>query len=219
MGHVTSLDLAVLSSWRLELAELAMQGDSSELAGMKTWLAVGFRYMAEGRAVFQAIAAMQFKKTTGELTHVVNKGFPKGTLVGDRERLQESLGLLRNCYDNSDREGSEIIERGVKLADVYHNIRSTIFSSTAPIANAGPLLRGDFEGWYYAISRERFAGILPLHGITEGGLGAPPGVLLEKPTIQSPPPESNPASALGNPPTDESAPTKSVGKSKRTPPK
>lgn len=207
-GAVSSIDLRELPSWRVELAELSMPGD--EKPEVKHWIAVCLRYVAAGATVLQVVAALNVPQSTGELARVAITGLPKGQRVPDKERLRESLRILCNCPDLTGSAAEDIAAEGSKLADVYHDVLGALFSNQQAMPIPGPVVKGEYHGWRYSVSRERFAAVLDLPVIGGGGLGPPPAL----PGESAEPKEPKPDGDRPPPPT-----AGGKGSSRRQPPK
>lgn len=214
-GAVSSISLHDLPSWRIELVDLALPGDEKPEA--KQWIAVGLRYVAAGATVLQVIAALHVPQSSGELGRVAMTGLPKGQRVPDKERLRESMRILCNCPELSGSAAEDLAAEGSKLADVYHDLLGALFSNQSPMPVPGAVMKGSYQGWRYAISRERYASVIEPANVGAGGLGEAPQAAPDKPV----PPVDSPQSAKqALPLADRRAPpTEGRPNSHRKPPK
>lgn len=209
LGAATSLDLAQIPIWRLELR--ATQVEHSE----RKALALGIGYVTAGTRAFATIAALDCQVTGSEVDPIAAVGFPHPDRQSNKERIREALKALINTGMVA-KEVEEISAASAGMVDAYHDILQACWGMNPALASVGPVAKGELQGWRWALlSAGRFSPWIAAAVAPGSGMAAAPG---SEP--MAPAPGSAAATAaelrpnpLGEPPGTE----KKAGKGKNKP--
>jgi len=223
-GEVVSLALNELPVWILELratryrqqapTEQPPEGEDAPKDEPRT-LALGIVSVVAGAKVFNPIAAIDLKTANGEVGTIAADGFARSTATANKEHLRDRLNMLHNGATGSASAVDELIAKASVLADIHGAVCKALWGTQSSLdASAAALLKGEFEGWMYAITRTRFEAIFVANMASAEGMGAAPS--------QRPPPPP-PGSSKRKPPTvvkesESTAPVAGSSDSARPPP-
>lgn len=193
-GEITSMALTDLPVWMLELRATRYHQPKPEGEGAPNegrTLALGIVSVVSGALTFIPIAGIDLVLATGEVGSIAADGFSKGSPAANKESLRDRLGMLHNGASQSASQVDELIPKASGLADVHASILKALWGTQQGIdQSAGILLKGEFEGWRYAITRTRFEAVFTPSLAAAEGMGTVPGLSLGG---RPPPPTEAPA--------------------------
>ncbi len=184
-GEVISLALTDLPVWSLELRATRYrqvpppqpEEGGERMKDEPRTLGLGIVFVTGGSQVFQAIAAIDLVLTTGEVGTIASDGLGKGSAAANKESLRDRLGMLHNGGSESASTIDERIAKASTLADIHAAIVKALWATTTALdASAAALVKGEFEGWRYAITRTRFEAVFTPGMTAAEGMGTPPGL-------------------------------------------
>ena len=189
-GEVISLALTDLAVWSLELRATKyrqvpppQQEEGGEVMPDKPrTLALGIVFITDAGQVFQPIAAIDLACTTGEVGTIASDGLGKANAAENKASLRDRLGMLHNGGSESATAIDERIAKASGLADVHATIVRALWGTAVSLdASAATVVKGEFEGWRYAITRTRFEPVFIAGAAAVEGMGTPPGLGLGRP--------------------------------------
>lgn len=180
VGIASSVDLAGLPLWRIELARWsAPRGDVAKnpVLGLVLRYVIGAATVeGAGKTVTQIVHLVGIDSGTGgdELADAVAQGFPHVERAENRAAMKESLGMLHNVMEKAG-ECDAFIERALALVDLRHDFLEALWKNRAAdnLLTMGPRWAATFEGYRCALVTGRFDPWLS-GPVLASALGAPP---------------------------------------------
>lgn len=210
-GEVISLALTDLPVWSLELRatryhqakpEPVPEGEEPPKNEPQT-LALGIVFVTGGATVFQPLAAIDLGSAKGEVGTIAGEGLGKGSAAANKESLRDRLGMLHNGASESASKVDDLIAKASVLADIHAQIVRSLWGTQSTLdSSAAALVKGEFEGWKYAITRTRFECVFVPGVAMADGMGLVPGLV---PGDRPAPPTERPSSRRKPPVTKETA--------------
>ncbi len=157
-GDYTNIDMSGMPLWRLGIAARAINQPKD---GLSSHVALMFTYPANvPGGVNRIVLAAVDTKAPGEAEGIAGVGLPYLDLEQNRRRLHEAAKSL--FYIEAVKKEADVIATRIsQLADAYHAILDALSvgkgASTSDLsAPVGIPLKGELEGWKFAVTHERF---------------------------------------------------------------
>ncbi len=155
-GDYTNIDLSMLPLWRLGIAAKSFHADKSV-----SHVALMFAYPANvPGGVNRIVLAAVDTKVPGEAEGIAGVGLPYLDLEQNRRRLHEAAKSLFNI-ESVRKEADVIAAKVSQLADIYHAVLDALGTAKGAVSSdlsapIGAPLKGELDGWKFAVTHERF---------------------------------------------------------------